>query len=128
ILSRIFPHLGSDQPIYGFQPRWTEGHRDYTSVEEAATEVLAELRRVPSTGRYLLAGHCVGGVIAMEMARQLVMENEEVGLLGLIDTQRPSRIGGFLAGAQFAWRKALHMASVVFDIARGKEGSRSSAA
>src|ERR1051326_6694984 len=27
VLSRIIPHLGSDQPVYGFKPRWIEGNQ-----------------------------------------------------------------------------------------------------
>ena len=51
LLSRIIPHLGSDQPVYGFRPRWVEGNREgYSSLEEAAREHIAELRTVQPKG------------------------------------------------------------------------------
>src|SRR5262249_57381994 len=44
------------------------------------------LRMVQPEGPYLLAGSSMGGVIAYEMAQQLVEEGEEVAFLGLIDS------------------------------------------
>ena len=73
VLSRFVPYLGSDQPVFGFRPRWIEGAGEpYASVEEAAREFLVELRTVQPDGPYLLGGHCVGGIIALEMARKLI--------------------------------------------------------
>ena len=125
VLSRIIPHLGPDQPVYGFKPRWIEGNQQgYSSVNEAAHEFIAELRMIQPKGPYMLGGHCVGGVVALEMARQLREEGDEVGLLALIDTERPTSLRAFLANTRLAFRRGQHMASVISQIARGENGGR----
>ena len=36
---QIRHNLGLDQPVFGFQPRWFDGHSErYSSAEEAASE------------------------------------------------------------------------------------------
>jgi len=128
VLSRIIPHLGSDQPVYGFKPRWIDGGQEnYSSINEAAQDFLAELRIVQPKGPYMLGGHCVGGVVALEMARQLKEEGEEVGLLALIDTECPSWIRAFLANARLGFRRGVHMLATISKIVRGENGSRSRA-
>ncbi len=125
VLSRIIPHLGPDQPVYGFKPRWIEGNReDYSTVDDAAQEFLVELRAVQPKGPYLLGGYCVGGVVALEMARKLLQEGEEVRLLALIDTERPTPLRAFLANVRLAWQRGAHILSVLSGIARAGRGSR----
>ena len=129
VLSRILPHLGSDQPVYGFKPRWIDDNQEsYSSVDEAASDFLAELRVVQPEGPYLLGGYCVGGVVALEMARRLLEEGEEVGLLALIDTERPTSMRAFLADARLACRRGKHMLSVISQIMRAEHGPRLRAA
>jgi len=41
-------------------------------------------------GPYLLAGFCFGGLVAYEMARQLVEQGEKIALLAFIDTVSPT--------------------------------------
>ncbi len=91
VLARLIPHLGLDQPVYGFQPRWLDGHSErYSDAEEVAFEFLAELRTVQPKGPYLLGGDCAGGIIAFVMAQELLRQGEEVRLLVLFDTHRPT--------------------------------------
>ncbi len=60
------------------------------SVEELAGEFLADLRRIQPEGPYDLAGGCIGGIVAYEMARQLVAAGGRVRNLILLDTIYPS--------------------------------------
>jgi amino acid adenylation domain-containing protein len=125
VLSQLIPNLGMDQPVFGFRPRWIEGNGDdYASVEEMAREFLAELRAVQPTGPYLLGGHCVGGIAALEVARLLLREGEEVGLMVLLDTERPTRIRTFLTDLHFIRRRVLHIATVLSKIIRPGDGTR----
>jgi len=104
-LSGFIPHLGLDQPLYGFQPRWVEGNAErYSGVEEAASEFLAELLSVQPNGPYQLGGDCVGGVIAMAMADELMRRGEKVQLLVLLDTHKPSWIRSLVMGLSVSWR------------------------
>ncbi|MDP2343978.1 MAG: amino acid adenylation domain-containing protein [Deltaproteobacteria bacterium] len=59
------------------------------SLEELATRYLELLQRVPRQGPWRLCGWSLGGVVAFEMARQLLHQGEEVMFLGLIDSHAP---------------------------------------
>jgi thioesterase domain-containing protein len=50
-----------------------------------AAELLPLVRRVRPHGPYLLGGHCNGGAVAFELARQLQAAGEAVDLLVLVD-------------------------------------------
>jgi thioesterase domain-containing protein len=82
--------LGEDQPIYGFQAHGLEarGIPDWT-VERTARRHLQMIRVLAPHGPYLLAGHSLGGLIAMEIAHMLRAAGEEVSLLVLLDTYLP---------------------------------------
>jgi thioesterase domain-containing protein/acyl carrier protein len=106
-------HLGPDQPFYALEdPATCEELVRTVSIEEMATTYLQQVRRVAPHGPYLLGGWSFGGLVAFEMAQQLVQQGETVGLLALIDT-RPPAISGQMAGgddatmlAQFARAEA----------------------
>jgi amino acid adenylation domain-containing protein len=66
--------------------RWAPRGQDIgKSLQAMAAEHVAQLRLVQPTGPYLLAGWSFGGVLAMEIARQLREAGEDVPLLGLLD-------------------------------------------
>src|SRR5207245_4506125 len=65
------------------------GGAAHVTVEEMAADYLAEVRQVQPRGPYFFAGECVGGVIAFEMARQVLAAGEEMGLLVLLDSRPP---------------------------------------
>lgn len=125
MLSRFVPYLGADQPVYGFRPRWIEGDGEaYESVADAALDFLSELRKVQPHGPYLLGGFCVGGVIALEMARQLIEEGEEVNFLALLDCERPSWYRAALADLRLMSHRVIHMANVISEIVRSRGTAR----
>jgi amino acid adenylation domain-containing protein len=128
VASRLIPHLGLDQPVFGFRPRWIEGDQEmYASVEEAAREFLAEMRTVQSRGPYLLGGYCVGGVVALEIARQLMQQGEKVELLVLIETERPNGLRAFLDETRRLCGRAKHAVEVIAGIIRSPGRSRKDA-
>ncbi len=125
VLSRLIPHLGKDQPVFGFRPRWIEATGDgYASVEEMAREFLTELRAIQPKGPYLLAGHCVGGIAALEIAQLLLQEGEEVKLLVLLDTERPSARRIFLTDVFFIRKRVKHITDVLYEILHPNNQSR----
>jgi thioesterase domain-containing protein/acyl carrier protein len=95
-LSQLAPHLGLEQPLFGLRPRWVDGSDGYATVEEMAREFATELRAVQPEGPYRLAGHCVGGIAALEVAQVLMEQGEEIELMILLDTERPSSLRTFL--------------------------------
>jgi len=83
--------IGAEQPIYALQARGLDaGQQPHTRIEDMAAEYLKAIREVQPHGPYLLSGWSMGGVIAFEMAHQLQAQNEQVSLLGLIDSVAPS--------------------------------------
>jgi thioesterase domain-containing protein len=61
------------------------------TVEALAGSGVLALRSVRPHGPYVLGGHCDGGMIALEMARQLRDSGDTVELVVMIDTRAPSR-------------------------------------
>jgi len=125
VLSRLIPNLGLDQPVFGFRPRWIEGGGDdYATVKELTGEFLTELRAVQPKGPYLLGGHCVGGIAALELAQLLIREGEEVRLMVFLDTERPSALRTFLNDLYFMRGRASHVVQVLGEIIRPVERTR----
>ncbi len=76
-----------DYPFYGLQSQGLDGKRPlHTRIEDMAARYLEELRTVQARGPYHLGGFSFGGVVAYEMARQLLAQGEDVGLVVLLDT------------------------------------------
>jgi amino acid adenylation domain-containing protein len=80
-------HLGLDQPCYGFQSLGLkEPGTGHAGIEQMAEYYVNLLREFQPTGPYLLGGWCYGGMIAVEMARLLREQGQEVPLLALLET------------------------------------------
>ena len=68
------------------------------SIEAMAVDRLAALRAARPRGPYVLGGHCNGALVALEMARRLQAEGEEVHAVVLLDAAAPRRAIRLLAG------------------------------
>ena len=93
-LARRMPN---DLAVTGIEPRRIAGVPvAHARIEDMAAFYIQEIRKKQSHGPYLFAGMCVGGVIAYEMASQLVRAGERVELVALLDAvtpQAPKRAG-----------------------------------
>ena len=78
-------HLTTDQPFYALAPYRFESGDVILTVEEMATIHLQAIRKIQPEGPYLLGGFCNGGVVAYEIARQLLAQGERVERLVLIE-------------------------------------------
>ncbi|HEY1580407.1 MAG TPA: amino acid adenylation domain-containing protein [Terracidiphilus sp.] len=125
LTSQMIAHLGMDQPLFGLRPRWIEGNEGYATVEEMAREFLAELRTVQPKGPYLLGGHCVGGVAALEVAQLLLQEGEEVKMMVFLDTERPTALRTFLVELFYLRKRIEHILEVISEIVHASRGARS---
>ncbi|MES2894129.1 MAG: amino acid adenylation domain-containing protein, partial [Bacteroidota bacterium] len=90
--------LDDDQSVYSFQPPIGEkAMQEFPdSIEKFAEVFISEMMASNPDGPYALSGHCVGGVIAFEMAKQLEAMGKKVVLVALFDTvirerKRPQR-------------------------------------
>src|SRR6476646_709665 len=90
-LQPLIRALGTDQPFYGLQAVGLDGSTlPFDRVEETARANIEDLKTVQPVGPYKLLGHSYGGVVAYEMARMLLAENEEISGLILLDSVAPS--------------------------------------
>ncbi|MGI8637814.1 MAG: thioesterase domain-containing protein, partial [Segetibacter sp.] len=80
--------LDDDQPVYALQPPVDveEVERFPANIQDIASQFIDEISIRNPNGPYALSGHCLGGIIAFEMARQLKAKGKKVHLLALFDT------------------------------------------
>jgi acyl-CoA synthetase (AMP-forming)/AMP-acid ligase II/thioesterase domain-containing protein/acyl carrier protein len=98
----LLHHLSADQPAYGV--RLSQGALAWDTrrrVEDIATEYVQEIRALQPSGPYHLVGHSAAGLIAFEVASQLMSAGYDVAFLGLIDTACPTEREG---GEDRLWR------------------------
>ncbi len=110
--ARLF---GPDQPVYGLQARRLDGKEaPFTSVPEMAKHYIAEMRSCRPEGPYVIIGACTGGLIAYEMAQQLLRQGEAVTLI-VLDSWHPSSYRPY----RDKWRMRLWLPLFVFRRAAG---------
>jgi amino acid adenylation domain-containing protein len=82
----LIKYLAPDQFVYGI-----EGSEDvlHKPIEEVASHYVNEICRTFPSGPFLLIGYSSGGVMAFEIARQLLTAHREVALLCMLDTFFP---------------------------------------
>jgi acyl transferase domain-containing protein/thioesterase domain-containing protein len=89
--------LGNDQPFYVLQPPGLDGSKkESPAVEGMAADYIKEIRKVQPKGPYYIGGYCLGGLVAFEMAQQLVAEGERVPLLALVSSPTPEHLKNIL--------------------------------
>jgi acyl carrier protein len=115
--------LGPEQPFYALPPYpFEKGQATPTFSAMAAAHVQA-MRAVQPDGPYYLGGFCNGGMVAFEMAQQLLAAGESVGLLVLVNPyvaplrhrllakliNRSGRLIGLSAAQQLDWFLRIHL-------------------
>jgi len=80
----ILEKLGSDQPFYALPPYRT-GKTEQFPFEEMVDKYYNAIRAHTPKGPYILGGYCIGGMLALEVARRFVEEGDEVLHLFQID-------------------------------------------
>jgi thioesterase domain-containing protein len=77
--------LGADQPVYGIAARGlADGEEPHATLAEMVDDYVGHIRTVrPGGGPYVLGGYCIGGNIALEVARRLRAEGEPVPLVAM---------------------------------------------
>ena len=84
--------LGSDQPFFQMdifalqEERLIAEEPLFTTIEDIAAHFTREIRAVQPSGPYFLAGACEGGIVALEIARQLQRKGQGIEVLMQFDT------------------------------------------
>ncbi|MGD1022109.1 MAG: amino acid adenylation domain-containing protein [Candidatus Sulfotelmatobacter sp.] len=80
-------HMAPGQPFFGIQAQGLDGTQPCLQrVEDMADVYLEHLRSAQPEGPYYLGGYSFGGYVALEMARRLQAQGEEIRALVLLDT------------------------------------------
>jgi len=75
-------HLHPDQPVYGIQAYGVvEGQTPHSSIHQMALVYIRAIREIQPSGPYYLGGESFGGLVAYEMACQLVQGGERVAFV-----------------------------------------------
>jgi thioesterase domain-containing protein len=86
----LLPYVGDDVPVVAFQARGLLAPAEPpASLDELATDYLAQVRAVQPAGPYRLLGWCIGGRAAFEIACRLREAGEAVELLALVSILPP---------------------------------------
>lgn len=82
--------LGLDYSVYGIEQFDTQGGLHlHSDLEEMAAQYVKAVRQNQPEGPYLLGGYSFGGIVAYEMARQILRDGGQVSDLILIDSLMP---------------------------------------
>ena len=92
--SVIYRHIANNfdhnRPFYGIDFNPAAGNWDHPiTFEQIAEHYIRDIRSIQPEGPYILAGYCVGGIIACEMANQLHEAKQEISLLAIYDAILP---------------------------------------
>ena len=85
----LIRYLGEEQPVYALHYGISEPKDKALSLpkmEDLAAHYIEEMRSLQPQGPYFLMGLSIGGMVAYEMAQQLVAQGQEVALIALFDT------------------------------------------
>ncbi|WP_169734039.1 non-ribosomal peptide synthetase [Zymobacter palmae] len=85
--------IDSDIPVYGL-PAPDRRQPAFQTVEGAAARLVGMVREVQPEGPYRLLGWSFGGVMAYEVAAQLMGQDQSVEFVGMLDTRLPDRDDG----------------------------------
>jgi thioesterase domain-containing protein len=84
LFRRLALELGQDQPIFGLQPFSLVDR--LSKVETLAASYIEQLQKWGECRPFCLLGYSFGGLVALEMARQLRKNGAEPAVVALIDS------------------------------------------
>src|SRR5262249_21415534 len=82
----LVKHLEVDRPIYGVEYSVHPSTPAKLRLEDLAEDYIREIRTIQPQGPYHFLGYSFGGLLAYEIAQQLLSKREPVAMLGMIDT------------------------------------------
>jgi amino acid adenylation domain-containing protein len=82
----LAPHIDPNIPIYALPVQLSGGSRLLT-IEGIAQRMVKMIRAVQPVGPYRISGYSFGGILAYEIATQLIGADQEVEFLALLDLQ-----------------------------------------
>lgn len=90
-LNLLGKYIGNSQPLIALDCGYFELKNPDTHIRDYATRYVEEIRAIQPNGPYKLAGYCIGGLIAFEIAQQIRAQGEQVDLV-LVERSGLNRI------------------------------------
>jgi thioesterase domain-containing protein len=91
-VAALVPHINEKISVYGL-PATPADEPQLQTVAGMATRMVQMIRSVQPRGPYRIAGWSFGGILAYEIATQLIRAQQEVSFLGLLDAYYSPGIG-----------------------------------
>jgi len=107
-LKELASHIAPERSLHGVGTRLAERISEVESVPARAFAYVAAIRAVQPRGPYSLAGFCLGGVVAFEVAQQLEAQGEGVAFLALVNTWMPASAISGSHWLQLFLQRAVH--------------------
>lgn len=87
LFNALAMNLDDEQPVYGLQAKGINGIDEPLDVmEEIAANYVEEIINHDPVGPYAVAGYSLGGLIAYEMAKQMLAMGKDLKMLAMFDT------------------------------------------
>jgi len=87
IFKDLAKHMSEERPFYALEyTGMDEGSETHKSIAAMASFNIEKIRSVQPEGPYYLGGMCFGGIVAYEMAKQLLEAGDRVAFLGILDS------------------------------------------
>jgi len=117
---QVVKHIQTPRAIYGMQQKGIDGaEAPSESIEDMARYSLDAVKQLQPHGPYLLVGYSLGGLVTLEMARQLNAAGETVALLAMLDSYPEIRYLSFAQRVRLLARLATRRASTAMKLPVG---------
>jgi acetoacetyl-CoA synthetase len=118
---QVVKHIQTPHSIQGMQAKGIDGTEEpFDRIEDMAQFYLDAIRQVQPQGPYLLAGYSLGGLVTLEMARQLTANGEKVALLAMLDSYPDIRYLSLAQRAQLVARLTTRRAATAMKLPMGE--------
>jgi pimeloyl-ACP methyl ester carboxylesterase len=106
IFREMIAALPEDKPAHAIDMEWLcDAHQDFT-IEQVAAFYLEGIRKIQKQGPYYFCGYSFGGLVAYELARQLIDDGDSVSLVALLDQPNPALMSNLSGSESARFRKA----------------------
>jgi thioesterase domain-containing protein len=110
-------HIATPHPIFGLVAKGTDGfEKPFDRVEDMAPYYVDMIKKYQPVGPYFLIGVSFGGLVMLEMARQLSENGEKIAFFCMLDTFPHSQYLSLGQRADTVFRKARHHFSALMEL------------
>ena len=114
----LIRRLGENQPVLGLILPDLQSLPKTFRVADIAANLIEALRDVQPRGPYCLSGWCHAGIIAFEMAHQLIAAGDEVSAVILFDADNPTYARRFKSFRATPIKLFFFFEKIVFHLSR----------